>query len=101
MVDSAGANVRPRDRSPRHLLQLPIPPRRFKAFPDWRRTSAPFALSRGLSLSKAPCRRVCREEPFDRLREGHFGKLRTGFDKLSPNGFGWRMLRFVANQEAL
>jgi hypothetical protein len=34
----------------------------------------PFALSRGLSLSKAPCRRVCE------VRE-------EGFDKLGPNGF--------------
>ena len=41
-------------------------------------------------MSKSPCRRVRRSEPFDRLREG--------FDRLSPNGFWWRMLRFVANQ---
>jgi hypothetical protein len=45
------------------------------------------------TIGKAPCRRVCRSEPFDRLREG--------IDKLSPNGFGWHMLRFVANQERL
>jgi hypothetical protein len=44
-------------------------------------------------LSKAPCRRVYRGEPFDRLRED--------FDKLSPNGVGRRMLRFITNNDEL
>ncbi len=42
-----------------------------------RRMKHPFALSRGLSLSKAPCGRV------------HRVMLALGFDRLSPNGVGW------------
>jgi hypothetical protein len=47
----------------------------------------------GTELVQGPVSKGLGGEPFDRLR--------AGFDKLSPNGFVWRMLRFLANQDAV
>jgi hypothetical protein len=41
-------------------------------------------------LAEAPCRRACAASPSTGSKEG--------FDKLGPNGWVWRMLRFIANQ---